>query len=231
MARPINLFQGPAPQAMAMMGQGLSEAGARIGQFQQQGMQALGQGLAEGLQGAASAVKDIKTAQAANNVTKSIFSDRTMFKMFFPEGTEEQREKMLSSFNDTIKSNGQMGGLQFTSQIMGPFLEQQRLGQQFQQQMKLAQAKMQKSPDYSPVISALDKEIASIENVDAPLPYQPKESGVNSLPLIEPQQGQSGMNMADMLGKFLTKKYGKPVGKPSNQDILEFERFLQSGGE
>lgn len=121
-----------------MMGQGLSEAGARIGQLEQQGMQALGQGLAEGLQGAASAVKDIKTAQAANNVTKSIFSDRTMFKMFFPEGTEEQRDKMLSSFNDTIKSNGQMGGLQFTSQIMGPFLEQQRLGQQFQKQMQLA---------------------------------------------------------------------------------------------
>jgi len=215
---------------MSMMGQGFIEAGANIGRTLQQGGAALGEGIAKGIESAAGAMKQSNSAKAANNVTKSILGDESMFKMFFPEGTEEQRKNMLSSFNDTIKNNGQMGGLQFTSQIMGPFLEQQRLGQQFQQQMKLAQAKMQKSPDYSPVISALDKEIASIENVDAPLPSQPKESGVNSLPLIEPQQGQSGINMADMLGKFLTKKYGKPVGKPSNQDILEFERFLQSGG-
>lgn len=138
MAKPISMFQGPAPQAMAMMGQGLSEAGARIGQFEQQGRQALGQGLAQGLQGAAGAMTQLSSAKAANNVTKSILGDENMFKMFFPEGTEEQRKNLLSSFNETIGSNGQMGGLQFTSQIMGPFLEQQRLGQQFQQQMQLA---------------------------------------------------------------------------------------------
>lgn len=138
MAKPINLFQGPAPQAMAMMGQGLSEAGARIGQFEQQGMQALGQGLAQGLQGAAGAVSSLNTAKAANNVTKSIFGDENMFKTFFPEGTEDQRKTMLNSLNQAISRDGQMGGMQFSSQVMGPFLEQQRLGQQFQKQMQLA---------------------------------------------------------------------------------------------
>lgn len=138
MARPINLFQGPSPQAMSMMGQGFIEAGANIGRTLQQGGAALGEGIAKGIESAAGAMKQSNSAKAANNVTKSILGDESMFKMFFPEGTEEQRKNMLSSFNDTIKSNGQMGGLQFTSQIMGPFLEQQRLGQQFQKQMQLA---------------------------------------------------------------------------------------------
>lgn len=138
MARPINLFQGPAPQAMSMMGQGFIEAGANIGRTLQQGGAALGEGIAKGIESAAGAMKQSNSAKAANNVTKSILGDESMFKMFFPEGTEEQRKNMLSSFNDTIKNNGQMGGLQFTSQIMGPFLEQQRLGQQFQKQMQLA---------------------------------------------------------------------------------------------
>jgi len=138
MARPINLFQGPAPQAMAMMGQGFIEAGANIGRTLQQGGAALGEGIAKGIESVAGAMKQSNSAKAANNVTKSILGDENMFKMFFPEGTEEQRKNMLSSFNKTIVRDGQMGGLQFTSQIMGPFLEQQRLGQQFQKQMQLA---------------------------------------------------------------------------------------------
>lgn len=138
MARPINLFQGPAPQAMSMMGQGFIEAGANIGRTLQQGGAALGEGIAKGIESVAGAMKQSSSAKAANNVTKSILGDESMFKMFFPEGTEEQRKNMLSSFNETIVRDGQMGGLQFTSQIMGPFLEQQRLGQQFQKQMQLA---------------------------------------------------------------------------------------------
>jgi hypothetical protein len=227
MAKPINLFQGPAPQAMAMMGQGLSEAGARIGQFEQQGRQALGEGLAQGLQGAAGAVSSLNTAKAANNVTKSIFGDENMFKMFFPEGTEDQRKTMLDSLNQAISRDGQIGGMQFSSQVMGPFLEQQRLGQQFQQQLRLAQAKMQK-PDYSSVKANAMKEFEGIESGAIPLPSgnAPADS---SIPLMRAQQGAPGANIADMLGGFLSNKYGRPVARPTEQDLLEFERSLQPG--
>lgn len=52
MAKPINLYQGPAPAAMSQMGAGLAEAGANIGRSLQQGYQSMGQGLASGMNAA-----------------------------------------------------------------------------------------------------------------------------------------------------------------------------------
>jgi hypothetical protein len=54
MAKPINLYQGPAPAAMGMMGQGISQAGGAIGEMLMKGYAGLGQGLASGINQAVS---------------------------------------------------------------------------------------------------------------------------------------------------------------------------------
>jgi len=58
--KPLELYTGPAPGAMSQMGQGIADAGARIGQIYQQGYQNAGQGIAKGIEGAANAYEDYK---------------------------------------------------------------------------------------------------------------------------------------------------------------------------
>lgn len=64
MARPRELYSGQAPQAMSMMGAGIADAYANVGRIEGQGMQALGQGIAQGITAAAGAISDYKKMQS-----------------------------------------------------------------------------------------------------------------------------------------------------------------------
>jgi hypothetical protein len=64
MAKPRELFNTPAPQAMSLMGAGIADAYARAGAIEGQGYQALGEGIAKGIVGAASAYAGYKQQQA-----------------------------------------------------------------------------------------------------------------------------------------------------------------------
>jgi hypothetical protein len=81
MARPRELFNTPAPQAMSMMGQGIADAYARAGEIEGKGMLAMGQGIAQGLTSAASSIagaygdykkmqSQIKTSEGFYNTLK-----------------------------------------------------------------------------------------------------------------------------------------------------------------
>ena len=64
MAKPRELFNTPAPQAMTMMGAGIADAYARAGEIEGRGYQALGQGIAQGITAAAGAYGDYKKMQS-----------------------------------------------------------------------------------------------------------------------------------------------------------------------
>jgi hypothetical protein len=49
MAKPRELYNTPAPQAMTMMGAGIADAYANAGRIEGQGMAAMGQGIAQGI--------------------------------------------------------------------------------------------------------------------------------------------------------------------------------------
>ena len=81
MARPRELYSGPAPQAMSMMGQGIADAYANAGRIEGQGMAAMGQGIAQGITSAASSIagaygdykkmqSQIKTSEGFYNTLK-----------------------------------------------------------------------------------------------------------------------------------------------------------------
>lgn len=63
MARPRELFNTPAPQAMSLMGAGIADAYANAGRIEGQGYQALGQGIAQGISSAASSLIGAYTQQ------------------------------------------------------------------------------------------------------------------------------------------------------------------------
>jgi len=96
MAKPINLYQGPAPErVMAQMGAGISEAGARIGQTLQRGYESMGQGIAGGINAVAGAYKEYKDDQAKFDATKKLF------KAFSGSLSEDERKNIQGIFDDT----------------------------------------------------------------------------------------------------------------------------------
>ena len=64
MAKPRELYSGPAPQAMSMMGAGIADAYARAGAIEGAGYKALGEGLAQGITQAAGAYSNYKGMQS-----------------------------------------------------------------------------------------------------------------------------------------------------------------------
>ena len=102
MAKPINLYQGPAPAAMGMMGQGILEAGANIGRTIQSGYESMGKSLGEGIKSAASSVAGAYTQskqdQAKFDATKK------MVKTFGGSLNEDERKGIDEIFADTSMS-------------------------------------------------------------------------------------------------------------------------------
>ena len=96
MAKPLNPYQGPAPAAMAQMGQGMAEVGANIGRTLQRGYESMGQGIAGGIKAAADAYKQYKDTQS--EVKASEKSYETM-KSFLPEEVRNKFDQEIESMN------------------------------------------------------------------------------------------------------------------------------------
>lgn len=79
MARPRELYNTPAPQAMSMMGQGIADAYANAGRIEGQGMMAMGQGIAQGITSAASSVagymKEVKQMESQNKSFENLLKN------------------------------------------------------------------------------------------------------------------------------------------------------------
>ena len=101
MAKPINLYQGSAPAAMSMMGQGIAEAGANIGRTLQGGYESMGKGLASGINAAASAYGQYKQDQAKFDATKELFN---AFEDYLPKQVDPVTGKEFSPMGEKIKS-------------------------------------------------------------------------------------------------------------------------------
>jgi len=79
MAKPRELFNTPAPQAMSMMGQGIADAYARAGEIEGKGMMAMGQGIAQGITSAASSIagylKETKQMESQNKSFENLLKN------------------------------------------------------------------------------------------------------------------------------------------------------------
>jgi hypothetical protein len=105
MAKPLNPYQGAAPAAMGQMGQGILEAGARIGQTIQSGYESMGKGLASGITAAASAYAQNKEEQGRFDATKKMFK---AYESYLPQST---RDEIDGIFSDTTMSVSQKNAM------------------------------------------------------------------------------------------------------------------------
>jgi hypothetical protein len=151
MAKPIALFQGPAPAAQAMMGQGLDQVGANIARSYMQGSQAMGEGIMKGVSAIANQYQQYKTAKASNDIARSIISDPTLSNSILgiPAGEEgqAQRDAILKQFKEQIDNHGQIGGAMFSQQILGPLQHYAMLGRQHAMELE----KQRQSPAWGGV--------------------------------------------------------------------------------
>jgi hypothetical protein len=96
MAKPINPYQGPAPAAMAQMGQGISEAGARIGQTLQGGYESMGKGIASGINAVASAYGNYKKMQSGIKASEKAFDT---FRSFLSPEVQQSIDARIEEMN------------------------------------------------------------------------------------------------------------------------------------
>lgn len=96
MAKPINLYQGPAPTAMAQMGQGIAEAGARIGQMMQGGYESMGKGLSKGID---TAVGEYAKYKDMNSQVKASEKSYQTLKSYLPPEVQKQFDSQIESMN------------------------------------------------------------------------------------------------------------------------------------
>lgn len=91
MARPRELYSGPAPQAMSQMGAGIADAYANAGRIEGQGMAALGQGIAQGITAVAGAYGDYKKMQSQVKSDTAAFNS---FKDYLPAEFVQQQQAL-----------------------------------------------------------------------------------------------------------------------------------------
>lgn len=187
------LYGGPAPAAMGQMGAGILEAGANIGRTIQSGYESIGKSIGAGLQAAGGAVGQYETAKSANKVTESLLGNEELSKTILGV-SGQQRVDMLSSFRDTIAQHGQMGGAQFSSQLLTPIHEYANIGRQYTQQMDLVKAQEAAAAGRTAMgiegQSAIQREKALIDNP----PAQGGGAATKSNPFGSPQKFNIRMN-------------------------------------
>lgn len=120
MARPRELYSGAAPQAMSLMGAGIADAYANAGAIEGRGMAAMGESIAKGITGAASAIagyaKEQKQIESQNKAYDNLFKNPLVQNMFFqdkqgPEGVitaKDQASQFLAQTADMKPSEKNM---------------------------------------------------------------------------------------------------------------------------
>lgn len=104
MARPRELFNTPAPQAMSMMGQGIADAYARAGEIEGKGMMAMGQGIAQGLTAMGQAYGDYKKMQSQVKSDTAAFNS---FKDYLPPEFVQQQQALENDPNASLMDKQQ----------------------------------------------------------------------------------------------------------------------------
>jgi len=229
MAKPRELFNTPAPQAMSQMGQGIADAYANVGRIEGQGMQAMGQGIAQGITSAASSVasymKEAKQLEAQNKSYENLLKNSLVQNMFFqdkqgPEGVitaKDQASQFLAQTADMKPSEKNM----FFNTIVPPAIGQYYKMQQIEAEQKglFDRAKASAKP-------AVDTSaIAGLKQVTA-TPSQPESGAPTQSPAPSAMPGADfDLNSAvDKLEVYMINEYGPDYKakkiQPSYEDTI-----------
>jgi hypothetical protein len=224
MARPRELFNTPAPQAMSMMGQGIADAYARAGEIEGKGMMAMGQGIAQGLTSAASSIAgaygDYKKMQSQIKTSEGFYNTMKEGGYLPPEMTAGIDNTVNS---DVYKNMGTREKAQFWGDVKG--YTGSALGQYYKMQQIEAEQKglfdrtiagRKPVPNMVDVASGLDAAVSD-------------QSSAGTAPKAPAPMPGSEFNLQDAVGTLerrMIQKYGADYKarriSPTEQDMKEF---------
>lgn len=200
MARPRELYSGPAPQAMTMMGAGIADAYARAGEIEGRGMQAMGQGIAQGITSAASSVasymKEAKQLEAQNKSYENFLNNKVGQSML--GYTPEQSQQLIGEARKLSLEGGIRAGNDFLNLAVGGRLQQQNKLQLVKEEAAGRAFGAQKPP----MLNNPDDIFGSIFSGT---PISPKVPAA-VVPVDQSMQGQDTTQPATDLAAFLRQR-------------------------
>lgn len=132
--KPREMYSGAAPAAMGMMGQGLTEVGANIGNIIQQGYAQAGQAIGQGLKTVGEAYGQYKSAKSSNDIFKIMVDDPQYRDLIGiargPEG-DADAEGLKKNLDMMIKAHGQVGALQFSKTFLDPIMKDVAMAREY----------------------------------------------------------------------------------------------------
>jgi hypothetical protein len=215
MAKPRELFNTPAPQAMSLMGQGIADAYANVGRIHGQGYQALGQGIAQGITAAAGAYGDYKKMQSQVKSSENFYNTMKEGGYLPPEMT-----KGIDTVvgGEVYKNMGTAEKAQFwgdvkgyTGSALGQYYKMQQI--EAEQKGLLNRAMAAKEPTLD--LAGLNQGLKQVIGAATPTSSQP----------IAPEMQFDVTEPAQKLQNFMSSKYGpdyKSKGiRASAQDVID----------
>ena len=197
MAKPRELFNTPAPQAMSQMGAGIAEAYANAGRIQGQGVAAMGESIGKGIQAGVSAYAGYAQQQ------KQIESQSKSYENFLNNKvgqatlgySQEQATQLIEQAKKLSLESGIRAGNDFLNLAVGGRLQQQN---------KLQLVNAAHGPKRMPTnLGSIEKGIDDILNLSddgfSPRPVTP--------PQAQPQYAaQDATTPAMTLSEFLRQR-------------------------
>ena len=205
MARPRELYNTPAPQAMSMMGQGIADAYANVGRIEGQGMMAMGQGIAQGLTSAAASVasymKEAKQLESQNKSYENFLNNKVGQSML--GYTPEQSQQLIGEARKLSMDGGIRAGNDFLNLAVGGRLQQQN---------KLQLVNAAHGPKRMPTnLGSIEKGIDDILNLsDDGFSPQPtgSQTPAAARPTDQPMQGYDTTQPATDFAGFIRRRLG-----------------------
>lgn len=102
MAKPINPYQGPAPEVMKYMGQGLMEAGAHAARIMQSGSESMAKGITGGINTAIDEYSKYKDTQSQIKASEKSYET---LKSYLPKDVRKQFDTQIQSLNQDINAS------------------------------------------------------------------------------------------------------------------------------
>lgn len=210
MAKPRELYNTPAPQAMSMMGQGIADAYANVGRIEGQGMQALGQGIAQGISAVGQAYGDYKKMQSQVKADSAAFNS---FKDYLPAEFVNKQQALENDPSASLMDKQQFyqSAKGYLGAAIGQKYKMDQIGAEVGGRMLAAQAGKEPTPD----LAGLGQGLRQVTGVATPPPQQP----------AAPAMQFDVTGPAQKLQDFMSSKYGpdyKSRGiRASAQDVMD----------
>lgn len=209
MAKPRELFNTPAPQAMSLMGQGIADAYANVGRIEGQGMQAMGEGIARGITAAAGAVADYKKMSSQVKASENFYNTMKEGGYLPPEMT-----KGIDTVvgGEVYKNMGTAEKAQFWGDVKG--YTGNALGQYHKMQQIQAEAGAAKDRIITGAFASRAAELAGTPTPPVPAMVVPTETGaglISTTPPVTPVQPSPAQPSTKPISLWLQYK---PKQKP-----------------